>query len=290
MEDKFLIDLIPLTTKEEKLRAELETKVFTTVRQFYVELGATLNEILERRLYKSTHHTFAEYSTEILDMAKQTAYRYIQAHEVVRNLSPIGDISNRQLPEITIPRNESQARALVGLSPEEQREAWLKSLETATEGKITAAHIRATVRAMKGADTTQKVEKAKRLRSENKSRISDSFQTAFNAFLAAVQTEITSNWKTTDRLTVVRHLDGIRGAISENGNHRIPERGYAIEASNLEKLTAAGFTIYRANTTKFYIEMFHHGAEWSVTGIYGDAKATTNALEELLLDTDTLRG
>ena len=301
MEDHFLTDLIPLTKKEEARRKELETKIFTTVRQFYVDLGATLNEILEKRLYKSTHHTFAEYSSEILDMAKRTAYQYIQAYEVVQNLSAIADKNDSenvrncaqnamQLAEITIPANEGQARALAGLTPDEQREAWVKAVGCAPNGKVTAAHVRSIVRAMKGADTTQKVEKAKRLRQENKSRISESFQMAFNGFLAAVQEEIDNNWKNTDRLTVVRHLDGIRGAISENGNHRIPEHGYAIEASNLEKLTDAGFSIYRANTTKFYIEKYLHSSEWSVTGTYDDAKATTAALEELLLDTNTLRG
>ena len=136
----------------------------------------------------------------------------------------------------------------------------------------------------------EETEKQKRLRSENKKRISKGFKAAFDAFLDAVQTEITSNWKTTDRLTVVRHLDAIRGTISENGNHRIPERGYDIEASNMEKLSEAGFTIYRANTTKFYIEKFLHGSEWTVVDMYPDAKATTAALENFLLDTNSLRG
>lgn len=301
MEDLYLTQLVPLTKKEEALRAELESKVFAVVRQSYIDLGETLSEIKERKLYKSTHHTFADYSREVLDMARQSAYQYIQAYGVVQNLSAIADkieegkVNNcsqnqPQLPLPIIPQNEGQARALVGLTPEEQREAWLNALSTAPDGKVTAAHIRKTVRELKGADTQKTIEKTKRLKKENSARISGQFQDAFNNFLIAVQEEINSNWKTTDRLTVVQHLDSIRGAISENGNHRIPEPGYAIEASNTEKLIAAGFTIYRADTIRLIIEKLVRNSEWVVVEVYQEKETLTKAFDVLMQDLNNLRG
>jgi hypothetical protein len=300
MEDKYYFDLVPLTHKETTLREKLEEEIFRTVRHAYTYIGELLNEVIEKRLYKSTHQTFAEYSADVLDMAKRTAYRYIQAAEVVNNLCAIEhkdgteSVTNwsqntTQLPEITIPQNESQARALVGLSPEEQRKVWFEAVETA-EGKVTAAHVRKTVREMGLEKVKEKIEAVKRGKQENKSRISADFQGAFNGFLAAVQVEITSNWKTTDRLTVVRHLDAMRGTISENGNHRIPDKGYTVEASNTEKLQAAGFSIYRETRQFLIIERLVSGTNWEVTHQFEDERALDTAFEELLKTETNLRG
>jgi hypothetical protein len=301
MEDKRLTQLIPLTAKETALRAKLEEKIFTVVRTAYINIGEMLTEIKELKLYKSTHHTFADYSRETLDIARRTAYQYIEAHQVVKNLSSIADKTDGEnvrncAQNLSLPANEAQARALVGLTPEEQREVWFEAVETAEDGKITAAHVRKTVRSLKKEKATDKINEAKgekeekRTRAENKPRKSKAFQEAFKVFLNAVQEEIDCNWKTTDRLTVVNHLDAIRGAISENGNHRIPERGYAIEASNTEKLQRAGFVIYRANKLKMIIERLISGTDWEVYAQFEDTAVLDRVFEELLLDINNLRG
>jgi len=300
MEDKFYLDLVPLTKKETALREKLEERIFHTVRQAYIDIGALLAEINEKRLYRSTHQTFAKYSAEVLDMAKRTAYKYIEANEVVKNLCAIVDKdtgenvpnwaqNTTQLPEITLPQNESQARALVGLSPEEQRKVWSEAVETA-EGRITAAHIRKTVRELGLAKIEEKTIEAKETRKYDGTRMSDEFKKGFNGFLAAIQTEITSNWKTTDRLTVVKHLDAMRNTISENGNHRIPDRGYSLEASNLEKLEAAGFILYRPVKGNMLIERHYPGKGWIVVETYEDVQAMETAFEELLKTQTHLRG
>gem|GEM_PF-412969 len=341
MEDKFYLDLVPLTKKETALREKLEERIFHTVRQAYIDIGALLAEINEKRLYRSTHQTFAKYSAEVLDMAKRTAYKYIEANEVVKNLCAIVDKdtgenvpnwaqNTTQLPEITLPQNESQARALVGLSPEEQRKVWSEAVETAegritaahirktvrelglakieektieaketrkydgtrmtAEGRITAAHIRKTVRELGLAKIEEKTIEAKETRKYDGTRMSDEFKKGFNGFLAAIQTEITSNWKTTDRLTVVKHLDAMRNTISENGNHRIPDRGYSLEASNLEKLEAAGFILYRPVKGNMLIERHYPGKGWIVVETYEDVQAMETAFEELLKTQTHLRG
>lgn len=68
-------------------------------------------------------------------MSKTHANRMIDSAEVVGNLTPIG----------VIPATESQARPLTVLEPEAQREAWQRAVETAPNGKVTAAHVQATV-------------------------------------------------------------------------------------------------------------------------------------------------
>ncbi len=39
--------------------------------------------------------------------------------------------------------NEGQARPLMGLEPSQQREVWQEAVETAQNGKLTAAHVEA---------------------------------------------------------------------------------------------------------------------------------------------------
>ncbi len=300
MKEDFFLTPVPLTKKETALRKKLEEKVFSTVRGFYIELGETLSEIQAKKLYKSTHHCFADYSREVLDMGKDYAYRYIKAAEVIANLLTIVNknelesmrilSTNGGQKELPLPQNESQARALVGLTPEEQREVWQETIATAEDGKVTAAHVRKTVRDLGYAKMKKQVERAKRPKKANGRRKSEAFALAFKGFLDAVQTEIDSKWATTDRLTVVRHLDGIRGAISENGNHRIPNPGYAIEASNTEKLMDAGFAIYQMDEKKLVIRMLLHDDQWSVVEQFDEKKAMIEAFENILKDVKNLRG
>lgn len=299
MNDVF-VELTPLTRREEKLREELEGKVFSLVGAFYLELGGVLAEINDRRLYKSTHHKFSDYCREILDMAARRAYQFIEAQEVVQNLLPenLKNLKNvnhgtqnvSQVPEIIIPQNERQARALVGLEPEEQRKIWSQAVESAPEGKVTAALVRATVREMKGEKIQEKIERVKRARSANKERMSDEFKGAFDAFLAAVQAEVAGNWKTTDRRTVVRHLDGIRDGISQNGSHRLPDLSYFPEMSNTEKLLEVGLVIYRADAVKLIIETQLGNSEWAIYREYDDVDKMNSAFVELMRNPKNIRG
>lgn len=294
--DTPLTHLVPLTEKEQALRAELEAQIFAVVKKSYIELGKLLAEVKERKLYKSSHWTFAEYSQDVLDLAKRTAYQYVQAYFVVNNLSSIGEVEENEnvrncahsLP--LLPQNEGQARALVGLTPEEQRQVWKEAVETAPEGKVTAAHVRKTVRQLKGNRVVETIQKTKREKAPNGERVSEEFTAAFNTFKDAVQVEILSNWATTDRLSVVRHLDAIRGAISVNGNHRIPEKGYAIEASNTEKLIEAGFTVIRSNLIHLTIDKLVGNGQWAVIEAFKDVETLNRNFDYLLLDLKTLRG
>jgi ParB family chromosome partitioning protein len=68
-------------------------------------------------------------------MVSRQANRLIAAAQVTTNLRPIG----------LIPATESQARPLTTLEPEAQREVWQRAVETAPNGKVTAAHVQTVV-------------------------------------------------------------------------------------------------------------------------------------------------
>lgn len=102
----------------------------------FVEVGNALLEIRDSRLYRESHATFEDYCKGRWGMARANAYRLIEAAKAVADLSPIGDI----------PKTESQARELAAIEPPLRASVWERALETAPEGKVTAAHVRETAR------------------------------------------------------------------------------------------------------------------------------------------------
>ncbi len=123
-----------LTEDEERDRLCLERKV---ERAFY-EAGTALKELRDKRLYRSTHHTFEEYCRERFAFGRRRPYLLIDAVAIVDNLSekcdPMDHISG------ILPTNERQVRPLTKLEPEEQVEAWQQAVE-ANEGKVPPARL-----------------------------------------------------------------------------------------------------------------------------------------------------
>lgn len=116
--------------KEDRL-TDLES-VIARKQNHFLEIGGALKEIRNHRLYKlAFFETFAAYTRTRWDMSRSHAHRLIEAHEVIKNLSPIGDI---------LPVNESQVRPLVRLEPLEQRNLWKRFLASGME--ITALNIK----------------------------------------------------------------------------------------------------------------------------------------------------
>lgn len=88
--------------------------------QTFVEVGAALAEIRDRRLYREEHGTFEVYCEARWKMSRRQAYRLIDAADVVEN------VSNWSHPT---PASEAVARPLTGLPPAQQREAWSLAVE-----------------------------------------------------------------------------------------------------------------------------------------------------------------
>ncbi len=138
------MELIPVVDQAVEGQAELEQleKVIATGYTSYIDVGKALKEIEEKKYYQIKYDTFEAYYSDRWEFKRAHAYRLINAAKVIENLSPIGDI---------LPITESQVRPLTRLkTPEKQREAWLKVIETAPNGKITAAHVERIVMEMLG--------------------------------------------------------------------------------------------------------------------------------------------
>jgi hypothetical protein len=103
----------------------------------FVDVGNALLAIRDKRLYRQEFGTFEEYCGERWGMERRHAYRLMDAASAVENVSNWTQ---------TLPATESQARPLTKLEPELQPVVWQKAVETAPNGKVTAAHVEATAR------------------------------------------------------------------------------------------------------------------------------------------------
>jgi hypothetical protein len=121
-----------LTDEEEKERLRLERVV---ERSFY-EAGKALQQLRDRKLYRSSHKTFEEYCKDRFGYSsRRQPDLLIEAAAIVDNLSEKCDPM-----DLVLPTNERQVRPLAKLEPEEQGEAWLLSVEKAG-GKVPPARI-----------------------------------------------------------------------------------------------------------------------------------------------------
>jgi len=120
-----------LDASEKARLGELETVIERGLQTFY-EVGKALEEIREKKLYRETHKTFETYCRDRWGIARQTAYRFIDAALVIENLSPMGD---------KIPTKERQVRPLTQLPPALQLEIWQQAVELAPNGIPTAAAV-----------------------------------------------------------------------------------------------------------------------------------------------------
>jgi hypothetical protein len=124
-----------LTVLEDKIAAGLRT---------FVEVGLALVEIRDGRLYREAYRTFDSYCRDRWGFGRRHAYQVIDAAAVVQNVRNCAQTGGGI--NVPLPANEAQARPLAGLAPYEQGEAWLRAVESAPGGRVTAAHVASVVR------------------------------------------------------------------------------------------------------------------------------------------------
>lgn len=117
-------------------------------------VGLALLTIREKRLYRASFGTFEDYCQAKWGFTDEHARRLMRGAEVVGNLSgtptnvgvlpagtpPIGGV---------LPANLEQVRPLLGLTADQQREAWQDAVESAPGGKVTGAHVEQVARQFK---------------------------------------------------------------------------------------------------------------------------------------------
>lgn len=135
-----MLGAVPGTLTNEMTREELarnESRIAQGLETFK-EVGTALLAIRDGRGYRFEYATFEDYCKERWGMERRHAYRLMDAANVISNVSNWTQI---------IPTNEAQARPLTQLNdnPDLQREAWQRAVETAPNGKITAAHVEQTI-------------------------------------------------------------------------------------------------------------------------------------------------
>lgn len=137
----FVQDDFTLTIPEQSQLAILEQTIESGLKTF-VDVGTALMVVRDSKLYRQEYGTFEDYCRMRWNMGKSRVYQMIDAATVVQNLVEASDEKSKILDFLP---NESQARVLAKLPPEEQHEAFTKAIITAPDGKMTAAHMQQVV-------------------------------------------------------------------------------------------------------------------------------------------------
>jgi transcription antitermination factor NusG len=148
-------DLQPITMDESRDLIALE-KIVAKGLQTFVEVGAALAEIRDRKLYKIEHATFADYCKVKWKMSDRRARQLMDSAEVVGGLAESGTI---------VPKTESQARPLTQLPPAQRAEAYQEAVKTSATGTPTAKEVELVVEKLKPTKAkTRPIKKAGTLR------------------------------------------------------------------------------------------------------------------------------
>ncbi len=123
-----------LNRDESKRLGELERVIERGLKSF-MEVGTALMEIRDSRLYRSSHGTFNEYCHERWDISRERAHQLISSVDVVNSLSTT----------VNKPDSERVARPLSQLAERERDAAWEAAVESALDGKPTAAQVQEAV-------------------------------------------------------------------------------------------------------------------------------------------------
>lgn len=178
-----------LTSKEQIILARNE-RVIETGLFYFFEVGSALLTIRDSKLYRATYATFEAYCSDMWGMSKPRAYQLIDAAKVKDNLLSTS---------VDLPATESQTRPLYSLPPDQQASAWQKAVETAPDGKVTAAHVQKVVREMRVRAPTPEPKKPVITDEQliHHEPVGDSFKTAFDQMCQEIKYARAMNWKET---------------------------------------------------------------------------------------------
>jgi len=297
---ELIIEEKPLTPAEHTRLTVLESIIRENFLA-YVAVGNALLEIRESRLYRNdTGRTWEGYCRELWDMSFQYADRLVSASKVIENLTPIGVKDDGSIDWDRMPANESQARELARLEPEEQKQVWGQLLESKHIApsqqtvKLTAKTVKNAVKAFKGEQISSAINKAgkaiKPRKNVETARQSAEFIQTWEDFLEQIEIERQAGWKHTPREKVFSTLTNLAKVVGECGQQTMRDQKALWRANNQEKLLSAGFGIYRIARNKSMIEKLEDGSTWLVFGEYENEAQTREIFDDLLLEPTNLQG
>jgi hypothetical protein len=128
-----------LSLDEQAELARLETVIEKGLETFF-EVGSALLDIREKRLYRQSHSTFADYCRERWTLSASYAHQLIDSVEVVNDLR-----KSARADFQTLPKTEKVVRPLVNLTTEDRQTVWAQSCQKAN-GHPTAEQVAQTVK------------------------------------------------------------------------------------------------------------------------------------------------
>ena len=301
---EMIVEEKPLSRVEQSRLGELEGIIRENLKAWYA-VGMAMIEIRENRLYRNSDgRTWEGYCREIFDMSHQHADRQIAAAKVIENLTPIGVKEDGSVDWELLPANEAQARELARLEPPEQQQVWQQLIEEKREEeaverpKITAKAVKKAVKALKG-DTKPPAQNrivdglknalAKR-RGEEPRKQSEAFTRTWEALVEQVEEEQRAGWKETSREVVFDHLVELAEMVGDCGKQTMIDKKITahFRRQNLEKLIAAGWAVLRS-AGELAIEQLHEDGTWLVYGEYETQRQRDAALDDALLESNSIQ-
>lgn len=136
------MDAHSLLTEDDRATLATAEAVIESGLKTFCQVGRALAQVRDERLYRATHETFEDYCRERWDMARASAYQFIDAAAVTSNLSANGG----QI----LPDSERVTRPLTSLPPEEQSPAWERAVHSAGGKQPTAKQVKQAVAKVTG--------------------------------------------------------------------------------------------------------------------------------------------
>jgi hypothetical protein len=189
-------------TQDRQELERLEGIIQENVGAFY-KVGMALMKIRDEKYYCDVlaFVTFEAYCKARWDIARRTAYQYIDAVKTIENV-------RHGAQNTSIPVNERQVRPLTLLPTDQQLIAWQKAVETAPDGKITAAHVYKIVKEMTMADAEVKEKKALR-KGADAVKVDPEFQAAWDVMYSSIKKLRIMNWRTMTQDDAIKRLSAL---------------------------------------------------------------------------------
>lgn len=284
--DVLVLEPLPEIEQAERERCE---QIIVSRMQGVFEFCAALRVMDQKRLYRSTHFSFEEYMSDVFDLSRQRGYQYIRFAEVVENV-------NNCLHPLGIewsPKNEGQARELVGLADDELVEV-VQAAIAESDGKVTASMLKKARKDITGGRVTAATEQAKtpesRVAVDPETKISDELEKAFVAFIDQVNVEVVDRgFKTTARQALLARLAAVYEAIAGNNGKAVDEICFE-RSSDRHKVLAAGFRMFRKDPTAKTINELVSSGWVKHSGPFQTIAAMDQAMDNLLKNSRHVQG